>query len=316
MYHEGYNTIYEALCNEFGSAYVTLEQGMDYVSDYGKWETETNLRIDKAVSAARNADIIVACIGENSYCETPGNTNDLTLSANQISLVKALAATGKPIVLVLNEGRPRIVREIEPLASAIIDIMLPGNYGADALAQLMAGKRNFSAKLPITYPKWINSLATYDHKPCESVETMSGAYNYAADIDIQWPFGYGLSYTTFEYSDLKVDKSVFTPDDDITVSVTVTNTGSVDGKEAVILYSKDLVASISPDVLRVRAFDKVSLKAGESRQVSFTLPASALAFVNYDGKWAVEKGDFEFLTGNQTVGATCSATKVWDTPNI
>ena len=316
VYHEGYNTIYEALCNEFGSAYVTLEQGMDYVSDYGKWETETNLRIDKAVSAARNADIIVACIGENSYCETPGNTNDLTLSANQISLVKALAATGKPIVLVLNEGRPRIVREIEPLASAIIDIMLPGNYGADALAQLMAGKRNFSAKLPITCPKWINSLATYDHKPCESVETMSGAYNYAADIDIQWPFGYGLSYTTFEYSDLKVDKSVFTPDDDITVSVTVTNTGSVDGKEAVILYSKDLVASISPDVLRVRAFDKVSLKAGESRQVSFTLPASALAFVNYDGKWAVEKGDFEFLTGNQTVGATCSATKVWDTPNI
>lgn len=316
VYHEGYNTIYEALCNEFGSTYVTLEQGMDYVSDYGKWETETNLRIDKVVSAARNADIIVACIGENSYCETPGNTNDLTLSANQISLVKALAATGKPIALVLNEGRPRIVREIEPLASAIIDIMLPGNYGADALAQLMAGKRNFSAKLPITYPKWINSLATYDHKPCESVETMSGAYNYAADIDIQWPFGYGLSYTTFEYSDLKVDKSVFTPDDDITVSVTVTNTGSVDGKEAVILYSKDLVASISPDVLRVRAFDKVSLKAGESRQVSFTLPASALAFVNYDGKWAVEKGDFEFLTGNQTVGATCSATKVWDTPNI
>ncbi|MDE6285478.1 MAG: glycoside hydrolase family 3 C-terminal domain-containing protein, partial [Muribaculaceae bacterium] len=149
-FHESYNTIYEALCNEYGAANVVLEEGMDYVPDYGRWEAEQNVRIDRAVAAARNADVIVACIGENSYCETPGNTNDLHLSANQTDLVKALAKTGKPIVLVLNEGRPRIIREIEPVAAGVVDVLLPGNYGGDALALLLSGKRNFSAKLPYT----------------------------------------------------------------------------------------------------------------------------------------------------------------------
>ena len=315
-FHEQYNTIYEALCNEYGAANVTLEQGMDYVEDYGKWEMEQNVRIDRAVAAARNADVIVACIGENSYCETPGNTNDLTLSANQIALVKALAATGKPVVLVLNEGRPRIIREIEPLAKAVVDVLLPGNYGGDALALLLSGKRNFSAKLPYTYPKWINALATYDHKPCETVATMSGAYNYNADIDVQWPFGYGMSYTTFEYSGISVDKTEFSPADEITISVTIKNTGNVEGMEPVILYSSDLIASITPDVLRVRGFDKVNLKPGESKKVDFKIPVSDLAFVNYDGKWTVEKGEFQFTIGNEKVNATCTETKVWDAPNI
>ena len=315
-FHEQYNTIYEALCNEFGKGNVILEQGMDYVQDYGRWEEETNLRIQSAVNAARGADIIVACVGEDSYCETPGNTNDLTLSANQTALVKALASTGKPVVLVLNEGRPRIIREIEPLASAIVDVLLPGNYGGDALALLLAGKRNFSGKLPYTYPKWVHSLATYDHKPCETVETMSGAYNYNADIDVQWPFGYGMSYTTFEYSGLKIDKETFTADDTLKITVTVKNTGDKEGMEAVLLYSSDLVASITPDVVRVRGFDKVSLKPGESREVEFTLPAADLAFVNYDGKWTLEEGDFDFTVGNLKTGSRCSATKVWSTPNI
>ena len=315
-FHEQYNTIYEAMCNEFGEANVILEQGMDYVQDYGKWDEETNLRIEKAVAAARNADVIVACIGENSYCETPGNTNDLNLSANQTALVKALAKTGKPIVLVLNEGRPRIVREIEPLASAVVDVMLPGNYGGDALAALLSGKENFSARLPISYPKWTNSLATYDHKPCESVATMAGAYNYNADIDVQWPFGFGMSYTTFEYSDLAVSQSEFNPEDQLTVTVKVTNTGDRAGKEAVILYSRDLVASITPDMMRVRAFDKVSLEPGQSTVVTFTLDASDLAFVNYDGKWTVEKGDFELYINNLKTKATCLTTKIWETPNI
>ena len=310
-FHEAYNTIYEALANEFGASSVVLEKGMDYVADYGKWELEQNLRIEKAVAAARNCDVIVACVGENSYCETPGNTNDLHLSANQTALVKALAATGKPIVLVLNEGRPRIIREIEPLARAVVDVMLPGNYGGDALAMLLSGKRNFSAKLPITYPKWINALATYDHKPCETVETMAGAYDYDATIDVQWPFGYGLSYTTFEYSGLRVDKSEFTPDDTLTITVDVTNTGKVEGMEPVILYSSDLVASVTPDVLRVRRFDKVSLRPGEKKTVSFTLPASDLAFVGYDGKWILEKGDFEFTVGGQKAKAVCSATRTY-----
>ncbi len=316
VYHEAYNTIYEALRDRYGASSVVLEQGMDYVPDYGRWEEETNLRIDRAVAAARGVDIIVACIGENSYCETPGNTDDLNLSSRQIALVKALAATGKPIVLVLNEGRPRIVREIEPLASAVIDVMLPGNYGGDALAALISGERNFSARLPFTYPKWINSIATYDHKPCEIVETMSGAYNYAADIDVQWPFGYGLSYTTFAYSGLTVDKSDFAPSDSITVSVTVANTGPVEGMEPVIFYSRDLVASITPDVLRVRGFDKVNLRPGESTVVSFTIPASDLAFVGYDGRWTIEEGDFEFIIGTLKAPARCTETKIWNTPNI
>lgn len=316
QYHEQYNTIYEAFCNEFGKANVVLEQGMDYVEDYGKWEEEQNLRIEQAVKAAADADIIVACIGENSYCETPGNTNDLHLSKNQMELVKRLSETGKPIVLILNEGRPRIIREIEPLASAIVDILLPGNYGADALAKLISGERNFTAKLPYTYPKWINSLATYDHKPCESVPTMDGAYNYTADIDVQWPFGFGLSYTSFEYSDLSIDKPEFSPEDTLTVSVKVTNTGNREGMEPIIFYTSDLIASISPDVLRVRGFDKVSLRPGESKMVSFTIPASDLAFVGYDGKWILEKGDFEFSIANLKVKGVCKDTKVWNTPNI
>ena len=313
-FHDQYNTIYEAMRLIYGDANVKLEQGMDYNPEV--WESEINVRIQAAVAAARSVDVIVACVGENSYCETPGNTNDLHLSANQIALVKALAATGKPIVLVLNEGRPRIIREIEPLACAIIDVMLPGNYGGDALAELISGKRNFSGKLPFTYPKWINALATYDHKPCETVETMAGAYNYSADIDVQWPFGYGMSYTTFEYSGISIDKTEFTPTDDIKVSVNVKNTGKVEGKEAVIFYSSDLVASVTPDVLKVRGFDKITLKPGESKTVEFTIPASDLAFVGQDGKWTIEKGEFEFTLGNQKVKATCTDTKVWNTPNI
>ncbi len=314
-FHDQYNTIYEALRNEFGAGNVVLEQGMDYVPDYGQWEKVRNVRIQSAVAAARGVDVIVACIGENSYCETPGNTNDIALMKEQVDLVKALAATGKPIVLVLNGGRPRIIREIEPLASAVVDVLLPGNYGGDALALLLSGKQNFSAKLPYTYPRWHNAIAFYDHKPGETVATMEGAYNYSADIDVQWPFGFGMSYTTFEYSGISIDKAEFSPEDEITVSVDVKNTGSVEGKEAVIFYSSDLVASITPDVLRVRGFDKVSLKPGETKKVSFTIPTSDLAFVNYEGKWTLEKGEFEFTLGNQKVKASCTATKLWSTPN-
>ncbi len=316
IFHSQYNTIYKALANEFGSANVTLETGMDYVEDYGQWEKETNLRIDRSVAAASRADVIVACVGENSYCETPGNINELTLSANQRDLVKALAKTGKPIVLVLNGGRPRVIREIEPLASAVVDVLLPGNYGGDALALLLSGKRNFSGRLPYTYPKWTNSLTTYDHKPSESVPVMSGAYDYSADIDVQWPFGFGLSYTTFEYSNLRLDKSEFTAADTLTISVDVKNTGNVEGMNSVLLYSSDLVASLTPDAYRVRGFDKISLKPGETKTVQFTIPASDLAFVNLDNRWTLEAGEFEFTVGSQTAKATCTQTKVWDTPNI
>lgn len=311
-----YNTIYEALCNKFGKDNITYEPGVTYAPyKNDNWWEENPAEIEKAVAAAANADVIIACIGENSYCETPGNLNDLTLSANQRNLVKALAATGKPVILVLNEGRPRIINDIEPLAKAVVHVMLPGNYGGDALANLLAGDVNFSGKLPYTYPKYINSLATYDYKPCENVGQMAGNYNYDAVMNVQWPFGFGLSYTSYAYSNLKVDKSSFAPGDVITVSVDVTNTGSVEGKESVLLYSSDLVASSTPDIKRLRGFDKISLKPGETKTVTLKLAADDLAFVGYDGLWRLENGDFVLACGGKTVTVTCTDTKVWNTPN-
>lgn len=312
---EKYNTIYEALCNKYGQENVILNQGVTYNENGQYWE-ENEPQIEKAVAAAAQADVIIACVGENSYCETPGNLTDLWMSENQRNLVKALAKTGKPIVLVLNEGRPRLIADIEPLAKAIVHIMLPGNYGGDALANLLAGDANFSAKLPYTYPKEINSLANYDYKVSEEVGTMAGAYNYDAKVSLQWPFGYGLSYTTFEYANLKVDKANFTADDMLTVTVDVKNTGSRAGKESVLLYSSDLIASIVPDNKRLRCFTKISLEPGETKTVTFTLPAKDLAFVGADGRWTLEEGDFLLRVARLTAPTTCTKTKVWDTPNI
>ena len=312
---EKYNTIYEALCNKYGKDNVILEQGVTY-NENGKYYEENKPQIQKAVDAAALADVIIACVGENSYTETPGNLTDLWLSKNQRDLVKALAKTGKPIVLVLNEGRPRLIADIEPLAKAVIDILIPGNYGGDALANLLAGDANFSAKMPYTYPREINSLNTYDYKVSEEVGTMAGAYDYDAKVSLQWPFGYGISYTTYEYSNLKVDKSQFTADDMLTVTVDVKNTGSRAGKEAVLLYSSDLVASVVPDNKRLRDFTKIALEPGETKTVTFLLPAKNLAFVGADGRWTLEEGDFLLKVGRLTVPTACRETKIWDTPNI
>jgi beta-glucosidase len=312
---EKYNTIYEALCNKYGKENIILEQGVTY-NENGAYYDENAPEIDKAVAAAAKADIIIAAIGENSYTETPGNLTDLWLSENQRNLVKELAKTGKPIILVLNEGRPRLIADIEPLAKAVVDILIPGNYGGDALANLLAGDANFSAKMPYTYPREINSLNTYDYKVSEEVGTMAGAYNYDAKVSLQWPFGYGLSYTTFEYSNLKVDKAQFTADDILTISVDVKNTGSKAGKEAVLLYSSDLIASVVPDNKRLRDFTKIALEPGETKTVTFQLPAKKLAFVGACGKWTLEEGDFILKVGNQTVPTACTQTKIWDEPNI
>ena len=312
---EKYNTIYEALCNKYGKENIILEQGVTY-NENGAYYEENTPQIDKAVQAAAQADVIIACIGENSYCETPGNLTDLWLSVNQRNLVKELAKTGKPIVMVLNEGRPRLIADIEPLAKAIIDIFLPGNYGADALANLLAGDANFSAKMPYTYPREINSLANYDYKVSEEVGTMAGAYNYDAKVSLQWPFGYGMSYTTFDYSNLRVDKTTFNANDIITVSVDITNTGSIAGKEPVLLYSSDLIASMVPDNKRLRQFTKIALEPGEKKTVTFQLPAKDLAFVGADGKWTLEEGDFILKIGKLTQKVHCNQTKIWDTPNI
>lgn len=309
-----YNTIYEAFCNEYGKENVILNQGVTY-NEKGKYWEENEPQIQGAVDAAKNVDVIVACIGENSYTETPGNLTDLWLSENQRNLVKELAKTGKPVVLVLNEGRPRLIADIEPLAQGIIDILIPGNMGGDALVGLVSGKSNFSGKMPYTYPKEINSLANYDFKKSEEVGTMEGAYDYNAKITQQWGFGYGLSYTSYQYSNLKVSQSDFRHGDIIKVSVDVKNTGKVAGKESVLLFSSDLIASMVPDGRRLRAFDKIELQPGETKTVTFDLNADDLAFVGYDGKWVLEEGDFKLMIADQSTDIYCTATYQWPTAN-
>lgn len=309
-----YNTIYEAFCNEYGKENVILNQGVTY-NEKGKYWEENEPQIQGAVAAAKDADVIVACIGENSYTETPGNLTDLWLSENQRNLVKALAQTGKPVILVLNEGRPRLIADIEPLAQGIINILIPGNMGGDALANLVSGKSNFSGKMPYTYPKEINSLANYDFKKSEEVGTMEGAYDYNAKITQQWGFGYGLSYTTYKYSNLKVSQSDFRHGDIIKVSVDVKNTGKVAGKESVLLFSSDLIASMVPDGRRLRAFDKVELQPGETKTMTFELKADDLAFVGWDGKWRLEEGDFKLMIADQSADIHCTDTYQWSTAN-
>lgn len=309
-----YNTIYEAFCNEYGKENVILNQGVTY-NEKGKYWEENKPQILGAVAAAKDADVIVACIGENSYTETPGNLTDLWLSENQRNLVKALAQTGKPVILVLNEGRPRLIADIEPLAQGIIDILIPGNMGGDALVNLVSGKSNFSGKMPYTYPKEINSLANYDFKKSEEVGTMEGAYDYNAKITQQWGFGYGLSYTTYKYSNLKVSQSDFRHGDIIKVSVDVKNTGKVAGKESVLLFSSDLIASMVPDGRRLRAFDKVELQPGETKTMTFELKADDLAFVGWNGKWRLEEGDFKLMIADQSADIRCTDTYQWQSAN-
>lgn len=309
-----YNTIYEAFCNEYGKENVILNQGVTY-NEKGKYWEENEPQIQGAVDAAKNVDVIVACIGENSYTETPGNLTDLWLSENQRNLVKELAKTGKPVVLVLNEGRPRLIADIEPLAQGIINILIPGNMGGDALVGLVSGKSNFSGKMPYTYPKEINSLANYDFKKSEEVGTMEGAYDYNAKITQQWGFGYGLSYTSYQYSNLKVSQSDFRQGDIIKVSVDVKNTGKVAGKESVLLFSSDLIASMVPDGRRLRAFDKIELQPGETKTVTFDLNADDLAFVGYDGKWVLEEGDFKLMIADLSADIHCEKTYQWQSAN-
>ncbi len=310
-----YNTIFEALQNKFGSTNVRYEPGVTYKME-GQYFEENTPDIQRAINAASGVDYIVLCVGENSYCETPGNLDELTLSENQTNLALALQKTGKPLILVLNEGRPRLIRKIEPGSVAIVHTYLPGNFGGDALADILSGDINPSGKLPYTYPKFEQGLITYDHKPSQNIAgTMEGAYDYGAQTSVQYPFGFGLSYTTFEYSNMQVSKTDFTSDDIINITVDVTNSGKVEGKESVLLFSSDLVASLSPDVRRLRDFEKISLKPGETRSVSFELQGEDLAFVNEFGKWTLEDGEFMLQLGNQIVNINCKETKIWNTPN-
>lgn len=320
VYASDYNTILEALIHRVGSGQIVYEPGVTYkvadppTTSIPYW-AENEPEIEKAVAAAGKVDYILLCVGENSYCETPGNLDDLTLSSNQIRLAKALASTGKPIILILNEGRPRIISEIEPLVKAIVHVYLPGNYGGDALANILYGDVNPSGKLPYTYPRSVNSLITYDHKPCESLDKMEGAYDYDAIVSVQWAFGYGLSYTTFAYSNLEVNQKNFLAGDTLTFTVDVENTGNQLGKETVMLFINDVVASLTPDVRRLRAFEKIELRPGEKKTVTLAVEANDLAFVDQHGRWALEKGLFKAQVADQTLSLNCLKTKNWESSN-
>lgn len=320
VYASDYNTILEALIHRVGSGQIVYEPGVTYkvadppTTSIPYW-AENEPEIEKAVAAAGKVDYILLCVGENSYCETPGNLDDLTLSFNQIQLAKALASTGKPIILVLNEGRPRIISEIEPLVKAIVHVYLPGNYGGDALANILYGDVNPSGKLPYTYPRSVNSLITYDHKPCESLDKMEGAYDYDAIVSVQWAFGYGLSYTTFVYSNLEVNQKDFLAGDTLTFTVDVENTGNQLGKETVMLFINDVVASLTPDVRRLRAFEKIELRPGEKKTITLAVEANDLAFVDQHGRWVLEKGLFKVQVADQTLSLNCLKTKNWELSN-
>lgn len=286
-----YNTIVEAIQNKVGAS-AQFIPGVSYKMD-GKYFEEYADKMDEAIAAAKNVDVIVLCLGENSYTETPGNLSDLYLSEMQTTFAQKLAATGKPVVLILNEGRPRIISKFETAIPAILMAYLPGNFGGDALADVLYGSVNPSGKLPFNYPKFPNSLVNYNHKPSESRSVVEGVYNYDADYNPQFEFGFGLSYTTFKYSNLKLSAKEISENDELTVTVEVTNTGQREGKEVVDLYLSDIYASITPDVKRLKGFQKINLKPNETKTVTFKLSKNELSFINYTSQRVVEPGDFE-----------------------
>lgn len=311
QYYKPYNTILKALQNRFGNKNVIYEPGVEYDSD-GDWPDEKVPTISKAVAAAKNADCIIACVGENSYAETRGNILDLNLSQNQKKLVRELCKTGKPVILVINSGRPRLISDLVPSVKAIVNIMLPGNYGGDALAALLSGDQNFSGKMPMTYPAHANAFTTYSFKVLEDRSTTPGIYNYENHANVQWWFGDGLSYTSFTYSNLVADKSSFNPEDIVTFCVDVANTGKMEGKETVMLFSSDDIASgVLPDNRRLRAFKKITLVPGEKQTVTLSVPAKELAYVGTDGKWHLEEGGFTFMAGGQFLRINCSDSLVF-----
>ena len=288
-----YNTILEAVQNEIGKANVTYVPGVSYKMD-GHYYDEFADKMDEAVAAAKNADVVLLCLGENSYTEKPGDMNDLYMSDLQTELAQKIAATGKTVILILNEGRPRVISKFEQQMKGVVQSYLPGNFGGDAIADVIFGDVNPSGKLPYTYPRYPNATIGYIHKPSEEQKKAEGVYNYEADYNPQYPFAHGLSYTTFAYKDLKINKASIKKGENVQVSVTVTNSGKVTGKEVVHLFTSDLYASsVTPDVKRLRRFEKLELKPGESKTVSFELNPKDLSYVGRDGKTILEAGDFE-----------------------
>ena len=287
-----FNTIYEAIANNYGKNNVKYVSGVSY-KENGSYYDMVEDNINLAVREAKNSDYVVLCLGESTYTEKPGDLNDLTLHHLQLKLAKELAKTGKPIILILNLGRPRLISDIEALMSAVVNVYLPGNFGGDALSDIISGNVNPSGKLPYTYPLYPNSLLPYYYKPSEVQNNAQGAYNYVGEVNNLYDFGFGLSYSEFVYSNLKINKEEFNSSDTIKVSVNIENTSEIDGFETIQLYSSDLYASITPDIKRLRDFSKVEIKAGETKTIIFDLPVDNLAFVNLNNDYIVEPGKFK-----------------------
>ena len=287
-----YNTIFEAVRNNFGSNNVKYVPGVSYRKG-GNYYDMDEISINKAVQEARRSDYIVLCLGENTYTEKPGDLNDLNIHKLQSKLALELSKTGKPIILILNLGRPRLISDIEPLMSAVVNVYLPGNFGADALSDILSGRVNPSGKLPYSYPAYPNSLLPYYYKPSEVQNNAQGAYNYVGEVNNLYDFGYGLSYSDFKYSNFSVSKDTFALSDTVNVGVFVTNESDIDGYETIQVYSSDLYASITPDVKRLRDFSKVHIKAGETKRLNFSIPVSELEFYNINNIPIVEEGRFK-----------------------
>ena len=287
-----YNTIFEAVRNNFGSNNVKYIPGVSYRKG-GNYYDMDEISINKAVQEARRSDYIVLCLGENTYTEKPGDLNDLNIHKLQSKLALELSKTGKPIILILNLGRPRLISDIEPLMSAVVNVYLPGNFGADALSDILSGRVNPSGKLPYSYPAYPNSLLPYYYKPSEVQNNAQGAYNYVGEVNNLYDFGYGLSYSDFKYSNFSVSKDTFALSDTVNVGVFVTNESDIDGYETIQVYSSDLYASITPDVKRLRDFSKVHIKAGETKRLNFSIPVSELEFYNINNIPIVEEGRFK-----------------------
>ena len=300
---KAYNTIYEAFSKSYGEENVSFLPGVSYKKN-GSFYDMTEDDIQKVVDAAKFHDYVLLCLGENCYTEKPGDLNDLNLHKLQLKLANKLSKCGKPIILVLNMGRPRLISEIEPFISAVLNIYLPGNLGADALVDIISGKVNPSGKLPYTYPAFPNSLNTYYYKPSEVQNNSQGAYNYVGELNNLYEFGYGLSYTNFEYKDITLDNDSLNADDSLNISLTVYNSGDVDGHEVVQVYVSDLFASITPDNKRLRAFDKVFIKSGESKKVSFSISVNDFSFVDLENKYVLESGDFKVHVGGNSKDLT------------
>ncbi len=296
-----YHTIYSAVKEVFGPENVQYIPGVSY-KNITEYNSEYKDGFEEALEAAKKSDYILLCLGENSYCEKPGDLDDLYLNDLQTELAQEIIKTGKKVILVLSEGRPRIISKFSNSVDAIIHTYLPGIYGADALADILVGKVNPSGKLPYTYPAYPNSLVPYYHKYADEQERSEGVYNYEGDFNFEYPFGFGLSYTQFEFFDFILSESemAVNSSDDIILSVKVKNTGKVKGKEVVQLYSSDLYASLIPDVKRLRKFQKVELNPGEVKKIIFKLKVSDLSFINLENKRVVEPGDFELFIGTSS----------------